>query len=91
MNMTAKTDYKPIDCSFHDVLLLKATLKKECRILYVSDAEKIEISDTIEDVYTTKSKEEFLLTGKGLIIRLDKIVQVDNEILSNYNYCEVKE
>jgi Rho-binding antiterminator len=73
--------YKPIDCNIYDVLLEKATLKKECTIVFTSGEKTITTTAIIVDVYT-KTKEEFALLNDGTIIRLDKIVSVDGVMIN---------
>jgi Rho-binding antiterminator len=78
--MNNKT-YKPIDCNMYDVLLEKATLKKECNIVFTTDEKTITTTAIIVDVYT-KAKEEFALLNDGTIIRLDRIVSVDGVMIN---------
>jgi Rho-binding antiterminator len=78
--MNNKT-YKPIDCNIYDVLLEKATLKKECIVVFTNDEKTITTSAIIVDVYT-KAKEEFALLNDGTIIRLDKFVSVDGVMIN---------
>jgi Rho-binding antiterminator len=78
--MNNKT-YKPIDCNMYDVLLEKATLKKECSIVFTSGKKKFSTTAIIVDIYT-KAKEEFALLNDGTIIRLDKIISVDGVFIN---------
>ena len=69
----------PINCNCYDILLAKARLKNRCHILYINEAGNfIETEAIITDVYT-KAKEEFLQLDNGMVIRLDKIISVDNQ------------
>ncbi len=71
--------YIPINCSSHDILLAKATLKTNCNISYTNeDGSVLQTEGIIIDVYT-KAKEEFLQLNTGTIIRLDKLIMVDDE------------
>jgi Rho-binding antiterminator len=71
--------YIPIDCSSHDILLAKATLKTNCTISYTNeDGNVLQTEGIIIDVYT-KAKEEFLHLDNGIVIRLDKLITVDDE------------
>jgi transcriptional antiterminator Rof (Rho-off) len=73
----------PIDCNMYDVLLVKATVKKLCSIIFKSKEKTETLTATIVDVYT-KAKEEFMQLSNGEIIRLNKIISVD-EIIINSN------
>jgi Rho-binding antiterminator len=76
--------YLPINCGFHDILLEKATLKIYCKIQYFSEIDEfITLNAVIKDIYT-KNKEEFMLLATGEIIRLDKIVSVNEFISPQY-------
>jgi Rho-binding antiterminator len=71
--------YIPIDCNSYDVLLAKATLKTNCKISYTNeDGNVLQTEGIIIDVYT-KTKEEFLQLNNGIVIRLDKLITVDDE------------
>jgi Rho-binding antiterminator len=71
--------YLSINCSSHDILLAKATLKTNCKISYTNkDGNILQTEGIIIDVYT-KVKEEFLQLNNGIIIRLDKLILVDDE------------
>ncbi|MGF1638578.1 MAG: hypothetical protein ACFCUU_15985 [Cyclobacteriaceae bacterium] len=77
-----KHSYKPIDCSYHDLLLDRATRKKSCRIIYKNDDNMVEtVESVIVDVYT-KSGEEFMLLENKHLIRLDKLISVDGQQLA---------
>lgn len=81
------TPYKTISCSFYDLLLEKATLKKMVLIGYKKDGVgEASISGVILDVYT-KNKQEFLKLDSDQIIRLDYIVSVDDKSLSDSVNC----
>lgn len=70
-------DYKPIDCSFHDVLLAKATRKEKCRFVFALAADDVRhIEGKILDVYT-KAGEEFMQLDNGQTFRLDSLKQLD--------------
>jgi len=72
-----KRPYKPIDCSFHDVLLAKATRKEKCRFAFEVSAEHpLHVEGKIVDVYT-KAGEEFMQLDNGQTFRLDSLKQLD--------------
>jgi Rho-binding antiterminator len=75
--------YLPINCNSYDILLAKATLKTNCKISYTNeDGNVLQTEGVIIDVYT-KVKEEFLQLNNGIIIRLDKLILVDDEKIKN--------
>ena len=76
-------NYKPVSCDFYDELEALATLKKSCDIIFMNDGGKSQIRARIADLYT-REKVEYLKTASGLEIRLDKLLQVDGKIASNY-------
>ena len=70
------SDYIPINCSFHDQLLELATFKRNIELTFVGDdGESVSLNTRIVDVFTAKSKEEFLETSAGSRVRLDRIVK----------------
>ena len=78
------TDYSPISCEFHDRLEDLATLHKQTRIRY-RDNEGVEQQRdaTIADVYSSAGA-EYLSLSSGETLRLDQLVEVDGEKLSDY-------
>ncbi len=77
MGQTSPQEYQPIACSLHDRLESLATLRSRILIRYVDDAgAAVEVTDRIADLYTRQGA-EFLLTGSGVEIRLDRIESVD--------------
>ena len=81
-----KTKYKTISCSFYDVLLEKATLKEIVDIKYMELNGESLCSGIIVDVFT-KNKGEFLKLDSRKTIRLDKLISVNNQHLSNFTNC----
>lgn len=79
------SNYSPISCDFHDILLTKATLKEYCKIQYFTDLrELITVTSVIRDIYTQKG-EEFMLLLTGEVIRLDKIIAIAGQMSPNYD------
>ena len=77
--------YKPINCDFHSVLEDLATRGAFSRIQYYSDInEFITAQAIIKDLYT-KEKEEFMVLSNGDIIRLDRIVRVNDHAAPGYD------
>ena len=75
---TPEQPYQPIDCNYYDRLEAWATLHTVCRILYRDENEQQkEVSAIIEDVYTAL-KVEYMRLDNGLVIRLDKLVAVND-------------
>ena len=69
--------YQPIDCSFHDLLLAKATLREKVEVQYLSvEGKQLTTNAVITDVFT-RNKEEFLILDNDETIRLDRIVSVN--------------
>ncbi|CAM3479251.1 hypothetical protein [Arcobacter aquimarinus] len=67
--------YKPISCHFYDKLEELAVKKQKVKIIYLDNELTLETEDLIVD-FKTKNKEEFAILSNGLIIRLDKIVEI---------------
>lgn len=80
--------YKPIDCNYYDLLLDRSTKKAIVHLEYVCENKNLCTADQIVDVYT-KEKAEYLKTLKGLVIRLDHIVQVDNIYRPGESVCRI--
>lgn len=75
---TPEQPYQPIDCNYYDRLEAWATLRTVCHILYRDENEQQkEVSAIIEDVYTA-IKVEYMRLDNGLVIRLDKLVAVND-------------
>ena len=69
--------YKPVDCSFHDVLEDAAVLRRTCRIRYRGEDDAThEETTTIRDVFS-RDGAEYALLGTGALVRLDRLEQVD--------------
>lgn len=73
--------YAPISCEIHDRLEDIATARKLVKIRFIdgtgADAHR---STTIVDVYAREGA-EYLVTGSGETIRLDRILEVDGDHL----------
>lgn len=71
--------YKPVSCDFHDELTSRATLGRRAEVVYRDDkGEEVAVIDYIDDVYT-EGDAEFTRLRDGTVIRLDKVVRVDDE------------
>lgn len=75
-----KKAYQPINCSFHDILLAKATLKETCLVIYNKEGKEVSVKAIITDVFTRKG-EEFMQLDNGTEMRLDAIISVAGQKL----------
>lgn len=72
--------YQPISCSFYDELEAVATLKKNVTIQYCDENGISHILTDAIATLVTKDKEEFVvLKNSNLIIRLDRLVEVNGK------------
>jgi Rho-binding antiterminator len=79
--------YIPISCNFYDELEALATLGKSAHIHYLDDDEnKVCLEGKIKD-FILKEKVEFMVTTNDVLIRLDKLVSVNDLILSEWSNC----
>lgn len=77
--MSNANPYKPIDCGFHDVLLELATFHRVVEIIFRDESGQIQtFHDQIKDVFT-RAGEEFMLIGRGQLIRLDHLIMVEGK------------
>lgn len=83
------TDYRPIDCNFHDRLLHHATLREEVNLrVRGGEGEEKEWRVVIRDVYTEHS-EEYALLSNGERVRLDRIIGL-NGMAPGGGFCQPK-
>jgi len=73
------SDYIPIDCNFYDELVLLAMHK--AKITFIPNIYNVEEGDYLVDLVTEPSKEEFAVLKSGIKIRLDKIANVEGELV----------
>lgn len=79
--MTPQPGYRPISCSFHDILEANATLRKNIEICYLDEqGERVQLHQVITDIYS-KDKVEFIKLQNGQSIRLDYLITVDGQSL----------
>ncbi len=84
-----KNKYKPINCSFYDVLLEFATKKNPVTLIYqTSDNNQHTSQAIIKDVFTKKG-EEFLELATGERIRLDHIISINAHELPKDSSCKI--
>jgi Rho-binding antiterminator len=75
--------YKPIACTFHDVIEHHAVLKNLIDLCFIRKKEQITISTKIVDIFTMKG-EEFITLDDGTSIRLDQIVSINKQKLNDH-------
>ena len=78
MSTDGADGYLPIDCSLHDRIEDLATRGRVVRIRYEGDEGPAETDDALVDWFV-RDGAEFLRTGAGLEIRLDRILEVDGQ------------
>ena len=75
--MSERTRYRPIDCGLHDRLEALATAGRVVPIVARSPGGASQaIEDRLVDVFA-RGGEEFVRTGGGELIRLDRLESVD--------------
>ncbi|MFK7900903.1 MAG: hypothetical protein AB8B61_09120 [Cyclobacteriaceae bacterium] len=81
--------YTPISCDFHSIIEHYATLGSTVVLIYrTEEKEQHTVNCTIIDVFTS-SREEFITTNQGQIIRLDQIIQLNDSIAPADNQCAI--
>ncbi len=77
-----RSGYEPISCDFYDVLEEMTVRKKHCRIAYVDrTGTPREMRGIPNDLYSKKGA-EFLKFEDGRVVRLDRILAVNDEPVS---------
>ncbi len=81
---TYPSDYIPISCEFHDLLEDLATVRKPISIHYRDNGGGQQQRDaTITDLYS-RAGAEYVSLSSGETLRLDQLVEVKGENLSDY-------
>ena len=81
--MTADT-YRPISCDFHDILEATATRRARARIVFLDeDGGRRTIDARIVDLGTGVGG-EYMTLQTGEVLRLDRIVSVDDARLASF-------
>ena len=79
-----QSQYSPISCEFHDRLEDLATVRKQTHIRYQDEDGVEQHRDaTITDVFS-KAGAEYISLSSGETLRLDRLLEVDGDKLSNY-------
>ncbi|MEM8907666.1 MAG: hypothetical protein AAGD05_07450 [Bacteroidota bacterium] len=81
--------YVPINCSFHDVLLDRATLAQVCELVFHWERQTRTERAIITDVFSREGA-EYLQLNNGLEIRLDYLISVDDFQLAQMDACIYK-
>ncbi|MEO0473786.1 MAG: hypothetical protein AAF206_29515 [Bacteroidota bacterium] len=90
----ADQSYTPINCGFYDLLEIAAMQKKFVRISYYSEYKEIlAAGGVIKNLYA-KDGEEFMELSTGPIIRLDRLIRLDDKYVpgkeaEGKNHCSL--
>lgn len=77
------TAYAPVSCEFHDLLESLAISGSIARIVFADAEGDVQVrSASIADLYAREGI-EYLVTSTGETVRLDWLVEVNGERLSN--------
>ena len=80
----SSTPYSPISCEFHDLLEALATVRRPAVIRYRDhDGVAQQVMATITDVFS-RERAEFVSLSSGEALRLDQLVEVNGDKLSDY-------
>ncbi|MNS92122.1 hypothetical protein D3C72_1262460 [compost metagenome] len=78
------SSYTPISCEFHDLLEELATVRKPAPIRYQDDDGALQHRvATITDVFS-RNGAEYLSLSSGETLRLDQLVEVNGDKLTDY-------
>lgn len=76
--------YQPINCEFHDILESNCVKRSRCEISFVDEqGNEKTVSSVIVNVFA-KNKEEFIQLENDTLVRLDRLISVDGEMIRNY-------
>lgn len=78
--MTKK--YKPIACRFYDELEFRALRKSKVILSYKDDKNAVVSLECVVADLFSKDKIEYLKTDKGMLIRLDDIIELDGVFIN---------
>lgn len=77
--------YQPISCTFHDHIEHFIVRREIVEVKFIENDEEKVLKTRILDSYTSPSKEEFMvLEDFSPHIRLDKIISINQYVLSEY-------
>ncbi|MBP0628289.1 hypothetical protein [Cupriavidus sp. AcVe19-1a] len=79
----ASTPYIPISCEFHDRLEALATVRRPAVIRYRDhEGAAQQVTATITDIFS-RERAEFVSLSSGEALRLDQLVEVNGDKLSD--------
>lgn len=78
------TDYKPIDCGFHDELEAAATLRRHVLLQYFSDLHELRVESVVIRDLGIRDRAEYAQLSNGEEVRLDRIMRLDEKIAPQY-------
>ena len=76
--------YSPINCEFHDVLETRATTRALTSVVFRNEAGEVERRNAVISDVFARNGEEFLVLDSGDTVRLDRLLQIDDEKLADY-------
>lgn len=80
--MANESAYQPINCSWYDRLIQSCEQKEELTLeIADSDQTQNKIKFRPVDIFS-KNQAEWLKSSEGAVIRLDRIISVNGELLS---------
>jgi Rho-binding antiterminator len=73
------SDYTPVSCELQDYLEATATLKKECRLTYLDENNKLsKVQGQIVDIYAADGA-DWCKLDSDTVIRLDRIEEFETQ------------
>ncbi len=77
--------YQPVRCEIHSLLREYLTCSKLAEIIYRDDAGQVQTThDVIRDLFS-RAGQEFVLLGRGQMVRLDHVLTLDGRAVSVVN------
>ena len=83
--MKSTDKYKPISCVFYDLIEHYAVLREVVALAVKIDKETRVFNTRILDTKVVKKVEYILIETPKLTIRMDNIISINGEQLSDYN------
>lgn len=75
--------YQPVHCAIHTLLREYLTSRQLAEVVYRDEAGQIQtVHDVIRDLFT-RAGEEFLLLGRGQLVRLDHVITLDGQLVTS--------
>ncbi len=79
----SETPYKPIACSFYDIIETAAVKKSDINITYLNNGEITERVNVQITSINSKNKAEYITLSDNTEVRLDKILTINGVVLRN--------